>query len=297
MNARQTPKAIFLDMDGTILNHYNEVSEKTKEVVARMREKGFYVFIATGRGQGEIYPLLPEGFEVDGIISSNGMTGYIGEEKVFEHSLPLPLVKKIIEKAQEQQVYYELFPASGERIVLKQDQSLLEKEVEDPKPESVGINEWLSRKKALEHEIDWVEEIKPYTYSKFYCFAKDQDHIVHWQKTLDQMKPWIDFTTSSSSKHNVEIMVAGITKASGIQSFLEHLNLSKNDILAIGDSYNDLTMFELAGQAVAMKNAPADIQTMVDDVTTFTCDNDGVYHYLMDRFFPEESVRKTNHSK
>ena len=42
-----TAKAIFLDMDGTILNHENRVSVRTKEVIDKLREKGILVFIAT----------------------------------------------------------------------------------------------------------------------------------------------------------------------------------------------------------------------------------------------------------
>lgn len=285
MNNHQEPKAIFLDMDGTILDHHNHVSLNTKVVIDRLREKGIAVFIATGRGQGEILPLLPEGFEVDGIISSNGMTGYIGENQIFEYALPLELVNQVIKKAREHRVYYELFPAQGERRVLKEDQAYLVNELSDPRPDSVEISEWMSRKKAIENRINWVDKIEPTAYSKLYCFGKSKTQIAKWQVVLDELKEWMDFTTSSSTKHNVEIMVAGITKASGIQSFLDHYQISKEEILVIGDSYNDLTMFELAGQTVAMKNAPADIQALVDEVTLYTCDEEGVYRYLNERFF------------
>lgn len=286
MKVRQEPKAIFLDMDGTILNHYNQVSENTKTVIDRLRANGIQVFIATGRGKDEIFTLTPEGFAVDGVISSNGMAGWIGQEKIFEHTLPSDLITRVIEEAQKHQVYYELFPSKGAPIVLKEDKTMLTNEVKDPKPETVKINEWLSRKEAIEeNKIKWVDQIKSGVYSKFYCFSKNQDRITEWRNKLDALKKWQDFTTSSSSDHKVEIMVAGITKASGIQSFLEHLNLTRDEILAVGDSYNDLKMFELAGQTVSMKNAPADIQALTDEVTTYTCDEDGVYHYLTERFF------------
>ncbi|GGM33466.1 haloacid dehalogenase [Paraliobacillus quinghaiensis] len=279
------PKAIFLDMDGTILDHYNRVSVNTKEVINKLRAKGIPVFIATGRSREEIFPLVPEGFAVDGIISSNGMTVYLGEEKIEEHSLPYELVKEIIEKARVNQVYYELFPAVGERIVLKQDQRILQKEVQDPQPDSVGINEWLSRKEAMEGDISWVDLVPEQTYSKFYCFSRSVNHINEWKKVLDEIKEQVDFTTSSSSEHNVEVMVANVNKATSIQIILEQLNIVPEEILVMGDSHNDIPMFELAGQTVAMKNAALDIQEMVDEVTAYTCDDDGVYHYLMNRFF------------
>jgi len=279
------PKAIFLDMDGTILDHYNRVSVNTKEVINKLRAKGIPVFIATGRSREEIFPIVPEGFAVDGIISSNGMTVYLGEEKIKEHSLPYELVKEIIEKARDNQVYYELFPAVGERVVLKQDQATLQAEVQDPQPDNVGISEWLSRKEAMEGDICWVDSVPEQAYSKFYCFSRSVAHINNWIKALDEIKKQVDFTTSSSSDHNVEVMVANVNKATSIQIILKQLNIVSEDILVIGDSHNDIPMFELAGQTVAMKNAAPDIQEMVDEVTEYTCDEDGVYHYLMDRFF------------
>ncbi|WP_117168303.1 HAD family hydrolase [Paraliobacillus sediminis] len=285
MNKLAEPKAIFLDMDGTILDHHNQVSQNTKVVIDKLRAKGIPVFIATGRSREEIFPIVPEGFTVDGIISSNGMTVYLGDEKIKEHTLSIELVTEIIEKARENRVYYELFPAVGERLVLKEDQPILDNEIEDPQPESVGINEWLSRKEAMDGQIKWVDSIEEQTFSKFYCFSKSKAHINNWIAILDDLKEKIDFTTSSSSEHNVEIMVANVNKGTSIQLILDQLDITANEILVMGDSHNDLPMFALAGQTVAMKNAAPDIKEIVDEVTKHTCDEDGVYHYLMDRFF------------
>ncbi|WLR59074.1 HAD family hydrolase [Guptibacillus hwajinpoensis] len=274
------PKAIFLDMDGTILNHYNKVSEYTKQVIDELREKGIYVFIATGRASDEISELVPEGFQVDGIVSSNGMAGYVEGKAIFEHSLELDLVEKIIEKAREQKVYYELFPYGEDRIALKQDRPYMEEEITDPQPEGVGLNEWLSRKEAIKEAINWKAQIEGNKFSKFYFFARTKEQINQWKDELENIKQDIDFTTSISSEHNVEVMVANVNKATGIKEMLQHFGLSGVETLAIGDSNNDLPMFQFADYAVAMKNASDQIKEIVDDVTEFTCDDDGVYHYL-----------------
>ncbi|TKD69983.1 HAD family hydrolase [Pseudalkalibacillus hwajinpoensis] len=274
------PKAIFLDMDGTILNHYNKVSRLTKQIIDELRDKGIYVFIATGRAVDEINELVPAGFQVDGIISSNGMAGYDGEKVIFEHSLALELVEKIIEKAREHKVYYELFPYGADRIALKQDRIFIEQEIRNPKPESVGLNEWLSRQQAIKEEIDWKDQIEENKFSKFYFFARTKEHINRWKDELENIKQDIDFTTSISSDHNVEVMVADVNKATGIKEMLRYFNLSEEETLAIGDSNNDLPMFQFVDYAVAMKNASDQVKEIVDDVTEFTCDDDGVYHYL-----------------
>ncbi|HZH60035.1 MAG TPA: HAD family hydrolase [Metabacillus sp.] len=277
-------KAVFLDMDGTILNHQNKVSIRTKEIIDELRAQGIYVFIATGRAYDEIEGIVPEGFQVDGVVSSNGMAGYIGEKVIFEHSLSRELVDRIIQKARKNKVYYELFPYRAARISINQDQQYMVDEIRDPKPDSVGINEWLSRKKAIKEEISWEEQISGNEFSKFYFFARTKEQINLWKEELEQLKQEIDFTMSVSSEHNAEVMVANVNKATGIQHMLKTFNLNMDEVMAIGDSDNDIQMLQTVGFSVAMKNAPDRIKEMADDVTEFTCDEDGVYHYLKGYF-------------
>lgn len=280
----QNAKAIFLDMDGTLLNSQNQVSQNTKETIDRVRRKGIYVFIVTGRGKEEIFTKTPAGFKVDGVISSNGMTGYIGTEKLFEHAIPFTVVEKIIKQARKHQVYYELFPTSGAQIVERQDQANLFEEVEEPKPDVVGINEWMERKLALEKGIRWVDQIEARDYSKFYFFSKSPEKIQAWKEVLTELNQELPFSTSSSTINNVEVMVANKNKATGIEQVLEYLNLSADEIVAVGDSFNDESMFKLAGYSVAMKNAPDEIKQMTDEVTQFTNDEEGVAHFLKTNF-------------
>jgi len=243
------PKAIFLDMDGTILTSVNKVSMKTKEIIDDLRSQGIFVFIATGRAFDEIADLVPEGFQVDGFITSNGMAGYIGDKPIFQHSLSLELVKTVIEKARQNKIYYELFPYGASRITLSEDKDYVENEIRDPKPDDVEINEWLSRKQAIKEEIAWKENIEGNMFSKFYFFARTKEHINEWKDVLNQLKQETDFTTSTSSSHNVELMFANVNKATGIKQMLAHFGLPEEGILAIGDSYNDLPMFEFVNFA------------------------------------------------
>ncbi|ANU09436.1 haloacid dehalogenase-like hydrolase [Planococcus antarcticus DSM 14505] len=274
------PKAVFLDMDGTILNHTNEVSIDTKEIIDELRSAGIFVFVATGRSADELAEMLPEGFAVDGIITANGMAGYIGEEVVFEHVLPIELVKTIITKARERKIYYELFPHGQARLVLNQDKGFVEAAVRDPKPDSVQINEWISRQKAIEEEIEWTDEITGTHFSKFYFFARTRDEINDWKVELEMLQENMEFTMTPSSPHNAEVMVAGVSKASGIEQMLKRFDLIGCETLAIGDSDNDIKMFDYVSHAVAMKNAADHIKDVVDEVTEFSCDENGVYHYL-----------------
>src|SRR5699024_11945074 len=69
----------------TILHKDNQVDTETSEVIKKLRNLGYKVFLATGRAHDEIRYLVPENFEVDGIISSNGTLGVVKEETIFKH--------------------------------------------------------------------------------------------------------------------------------------------------------------------------------------------------------------------
>ncbi|HHU19788.1 MAG TPA: Cof-type HAD-IIB family hydrolase [Bacilli bacterium] len=276
----QKPKAIFLDMDGTMLNNFNRVTENTKNVIDEIRKLGIYVFIVTGRGKNEIFTTTPEGFEVDGVISSNGMTGYLGDKKLFEYTLPFHVVEAIVKLAQDNQIYYELFPTDGSQIVERQDEPTLLAEIEQPMPDTVGINEWREREEALAGLINWVDKVPTGDYSKFYFFSRSPEKMQRWISVLREQKRNLPFSMTSSSLNNVEVMVKGKNKGTAIQEMIDELAITADEILAIGDSYNDESMFKLAGHTVAMKNAPVQVQAMTDEVTAFTNDEEGLYHYL-----------------
>lgn len=276
----QKPKAIFLDMDGTLLNNYNRVTEKTKDVIHQIRQSGIYVFIVTGRGKNEIFPTAPEDFEVDGVISSNGMTGYLGDRKLFEHTLPEDVVEEVIKLAREHKIYYEIFPIEGNQLVEREDKSTLLAEMTEPMPDTVGVNEWRERVDALDGLIQWVDKVPKGKYSKFYFFSRDPEKMKKWIAVLEKLLNELPFSMTFSSLNNVEVMVKDKDKGTGIKDLIDELGISADDILAVGDSFNDVGMFNLAGHTVAMKNSPDEIKEMTDEVTEFTNDEEGIYHYL-----------------
>ena len=276
----QKPKAIFLDMDGTLLNNYNRVTEKTKDVIHQIRQSGIYVFIVTGRGKNEIFPTAPEDFEVDGVISSNGMTGYLGDRKLFEHTLPEDVVEEVIKLAREHKIYYEIFPIEGNQLVEREDKSTLLAEMTEPMPDTVGVNEWRERVDALDGLIQWVDKVPKGKYSKFYFFSRDPEKMKKWIAVLEERQNELPFSMTFSSLNNVEVMVKDKDKGTGIKDLIDELGISADDILAVGDSFNDVGMFNLAGHTVAMKNSPDKIKEMTDEVTEFTNDEEGIYHYL-----------------
>ncbi|MFC8562542.1 HAD family hydrolase [Peribacillus frigoritolerans] len=277
-------KAIVLDLDGTTLNERNTVNETLEQYIGELRESGKLIFIATGRTLEEVRDVLPAGMEADGMVTANGMSVFIGKEQIVEHALSTELVEELVAKAGAEEIFYEVHPNEGTRMALLKDKDYMVKQGLIPKPGTVDENEWLSRQDAVEDKIRWSEQLDIKNVAKIYFFSNEMNTIRKWKAELGKIKQYNAFTTASSTHHNVEVTVEGITKATGIQLLLKHFQLAPEEILAVGDGENDLPLFKLAGHCVAMKNATDLVKEQADEVTEYSYREDGLYRFLKAKF-------------
>ncbi|PEZ69408.1 HAD family hydrolase [Bacillus sp. AFS017274] len=277
-------KAIVLDLDGTTLNERNTVNETLEQYIGELRKSGKLIFIATGRTLEEVRDVLPSGMEADGMVTANGMSVFIGKKQIVEHALSTELVEELVAKAGAEEIFYEVHPNDGTRMALLKDKDYMVKQGLIPKPETVDENEWLSRQDAVEDKIRWSEQLDISSVAKIYFFSNEMNTIRKWKAELEKIKQYNAFTTASSTHHNVEVTVEGITKATGVQLLLKHFQLAPENILAVGDGENDLPLFQLAGHCVAMKNATDLVKEQADEVTDHSYRADGLYRFLKGMF-------------
>lgn len=277
-------KAIVLDLDGTTLNERNTVNETLEQYIGELRKSGKLIFIATGRTLEEVRDVLPAGMEADGMVTANGMSVFIGKEQIVEHALSTELVEELVAKAGAEEIFYEVHPNEGTRMALLKDKDYMVKQGLIPKPETIDENEWLSRQDAVEDKIRWSEQLDIKSVAKIYFFSNEMNTIRKWKAELGKIKQYNAFTTASSTHHNVEVTVEGITKATGVQLLLKHFQLAPENILAVGDGENDLPLFKLAGHCVAMKNATDLVKEQADEVTEYSYREDGLYRFLKAKF-------------
>ncbi|MCT4476166.1 HAD family hydrolase [Peribacillus frigoritolerans] len=277
-------KAIVLDLDGTTLNERNTVNETLQQYIGELRESGKLIFIATGRTLKEVRDVLPAGMEADGMVTANGMSVFIGKKQIVEHALSTELVEELVAKAGAEEIFYEVHPNEGTRMALLKDKDYMVKQGLIPKPETVDENEWLSRQDAVEDKIRWSEQLDIKSVAKIYFFSNEMNTIRKWKAELGKIKQYNAFTTASSTHHNVEVTVEGITKATGVQLLLKHFQLAPENILAVGDGENDLPLFKLAGHCIAMKNATDLVKEQADEVTEYSYREDGLYRFLKAKF-------------
>ena len=100
-------KILFFDIDGTLIGRSTELRSSTLRALQSAKEKGYILFISTGRALASIYPSIKElGF--DGYITSAGSIIYVNNQTIYEHYLPKAKVAQILELFQKHNIYFTL---------------------------------------------------------------------------------------------------------------------------------------------------------------------------------------------
>ncbi|WP_079509187.1 Cof-type HAD-IIB family hydrolase [Mesobacillus jeotgali] len=230
-------KLIALDMDGTLLNGQHEVSEKNRRAIKEAEKKGLAVVLSTGRSlkTARDYVLSLE-------LSSYLVTVNGGE----------------------------IWGPNGELI--------------DINPVETNHIQWmydLSRKHktgywATSSEDVWrnkmPEDLSSQKWLKFGFYIEEDDIR---ESILKELRNKGLFEISNSSLKNIEVNALGINKAKGLQKVCSLLGISMENVMAVGDSLNDIAMITEAGLGIAMGNAQETVKEAADDITG-TNDESGV---------------------
>ena len=263
-------KLIAADMDGTLLNDDSVMTERTKSAVKAAVEAGVLFVASSGR------PLLALDninslFDKDlPFIVFNGASVVMGKSKkiLFSYSLQFDYVRQIYNFGLKLNV-----------------------------PVIMWINErlWVSRgcEKVREYqkisgaEINIISDINDFkndSVSKM-LWIDTPDNIRRYQRDMDEhfngrvncqpsQPKFLEFVNAEASKGNA---LCEIGKIYGID---------RSEMIAVGDSYNDLSMLEYAGFGIAMQNAPDDIKDVCKYVTL--SNNDDGVAAVIDKFILEK---------
>ncbi|SOC42811.1 Cof-type HAD-IIB family hydrolase [Salinicoccus kekensis] len=277
-------KAIALDMDGTILDNRGEFTPRLIEALRKVHEKGILVFFATGRTKGEILRVTPDEVPLSGFVAASGMSIYNregdGYERIASYHFERPVVEEVLKAARDREIYYETYTAESSSKTLKADYEYSARDIGGPKPEGLLDYEHTLLLQALENEAQWVDELNMDEILKIFFISKHVEKIDAWFDYLDAEKDRLGFALYKTSRHNSEIMLAGRDKGTGLETLVKEYGISTEDVHAIGDSMNDLPLFEVAGKNTAMQNSVESVISAADDITEFSCDEDGLAKYL-----------------
>lgn len=258
------PRAIFLDIDGTYADH-GVVPDAHVEAVRTARQRGHLVFLCTGRPLSMVPGhILAPGF--DGTITGAGARVEVKGRVLQDTRFAPALAAHIVDTLDANDVAY----------ILEAPEALYGRRGVDERLRRVLAPVFAGH--AVEHgqDVDPVEDIlgpvqygddlRGKSYAKISCF----DSPVPLGKLIDDLGPEVGLIPSSLSALGDgagEVFMAGTHKAVGIQVVEAHLGLSRPDIVAIGDSANDLEMLEYAGIGIGVEGGHPDVLAVADRLT------------------------------
>lgn len=250
-------KIIFFDIDGTLVDpRTGGISEKTKETLARLREKGIRMFIATGRPPASLPDLT--GMCFDGFITVNGSLCYTADTIIDHTPIAPDAVGQVIRNA-----------AALGRPVSVATRTLL------------SANGWdqdladYYRLAGLELTAD--ENFDSVCREDIYqimvgCREADHPAIIRGAEGADITFSW---------DRAADVIPAGSSKAAAIRKVLTHYHLETSQAMAFGDGCNDIGMLQTVGTGIAMGNADPRVKAIAKDVCRPVWD-EGIFLYCSD---------------
>lgn len=279
-------KLIAIDLDGTLLNSYGEVSEKNANAVKKAIENGIEVVLASGRVYSSVKNIAKEIGAENYIISGNGSLVYDmkNDEIIYDQFMDRKKVLDIIKICDENSIYYNIY--TEDTIIAKSiNYNVLFYQSENskkPENKKTKIN-------IVENIYKYVEESPDIKILKITICDSDKiifSGIVRKIKTIQKINV-LDISHMSKKiiKHGTEdvkveyyyteVSNENVDKWTAIKFLTNKLQIHEDEVVAIGDNANDKQMVINAGLGIAMGNSMLDVQE-VGDYKVADNNSDGV---------------------
>ncbi|WP_188454165.1 Cof-type HAD-IIB family hydrolase [Virgibacillus oceani] len=231
-------KLVALDMDGTLLTSDHEVSERTQAAIKKALANDIQVVLSTGRWLNSCYPYAEAlGLSSFLITVNGGEIWTVTKELLERHLIDAKLMEKLYKLGQE-----------------------------------IGMNSWM-----FSTDDAWLGSAAPEDFTKHEWLkigfnSTDKDKL---DKIVKELSFYEELELTNSLPTNVEVNPIGVNKANALRKVCDRIGISMNNVMAVGDSLNDIKMIQQAGVGVAMGNAQDAIKKVADFVTD-TNNADGV---------------------
>ena len=285
-------KLLAIDLDGTMLNTYGEVSEKTKRVLEEANKIGAEVVISSGRTIDSIRNIAEEVSATKYTIAGNGALLYdLQNNKVmYEKYISKQKALKIIKICDENSIMYSVY--TDKTIVahfLKYNILYYYKEnIKKPQSKKTSIT-------LVQDIYDYVRNMQDENVMKIFICDKHKSIFNSITKKIKGSIEDIEILDVSHMSRKIivngskevpleyfytEITESDTDKWNALEYLLKKLNISKDEVISIGDNVNDIKMVENAGLGIAMKGSTPKLISVADYVTEEDNNHDGVANAL-----------------
>jgi len=244
-------KLVAVDMDDTLLDGTLKVSPRTCEAIRKAQEQGVVVTIATGRMFSSALPFAEQlNIQAPLITYNGGMVRYpISKEMVFHKTIDADVARRVVELFRQQGWYLQSYMNDELLVVERCEKAKSYERLATIAAVVVGAEFY-----TMKHEP-----------TKMLTIGEPHE-IQEIQRLVNQEFAGQIFTATSKA-HYLELTHPSVNKGAALAILAEKLNISREEVMAIGDSDNDYPMIEYAGFGVAMGNASARVKAIAQAVT------------------------------
>lgn len=243
-------KLIAVDMDDTLLDNKLRISERSIEAVRKVRASGINITLATGRMFCSVKPYAEQlGINLPLITYQGALVkNALSEEVLLHKAVPLNLARQVITSVKEY----------GYHINVYINDKLY---VEKITPEGEHYSE------ICGIELNAVGDLLG-----FLQHPPTKVLIISSEEKIDQlqndMKPIYgeQLHITKSKPHFLEFSHPEATKGHALAMLANYFGVQREQVMAIGDGYNDVEMLEFAGMGVVVGNARDEIKALADYV-------------------------------
>ena len=267
-NKKPTIYLVAVDMDGTLLHNDKSISDYTINVLRKIVEKGILLVPASGRPlNGMKAAVLNNVKGIKYAICSNGamLMDVQKEKSISETGIPT-------EKALEALTYLEQFPVA---VYVHTDRGTFRAEGW----EKTGLSEKYPYIRFSEGNVKNLREFlrtSRVTVMKMGAFALTDELA---QKLLEKGSPIPGIAFLRAGDGIIELNSTNASKGNALYILCEKLGIQLENVLAIGDNENDISMLQAAGISAAMRNAEDDVKQAAKFVAGNN-EEDGAAHFL-----------------
>lgn len=246
-------KLLATDLDWSLVYDKTKINEENLSSILSLLDKGYYFCVITGRPIFTALPLMVKlGFTKYKNFFLAGYNGGIiyhpySDTRLFEsETISVEEAKKVYEITKEYKVNFMMY--KNERVFLDEFFPYKEQEISlSHLPiEKLSIND------LNENLIKGI-------------VASDNENLIPVEKVLKEKIPSLDFFISQ--RFFLEVMKKGVNKGVAIDFLSSYLNVSTEDMVVVGDSYNDIFMLEKVKKSIAVENASEEIKNASSEIS------------------------------
>lgn len=279
-------KLIAIDLDGTLLNSYGQISEKNKLALNNAKEKGIQIVLASGRTTDSVKSIANEIGVQNYIICGNGSLIYDlqREEIIYDKFIEKKKALQIIDICEKNSIYYNIYTENMVIAKTLNNNVLFYYQENANKPDN--------KKTKINIVQDIYEYVKNLENQNILKITISDNDVIIFNSIIRKLREVKDIdvldvehmsrkiikTGTEESKleyYYTEITKKNVDKWYAIEFLMENLNINSNEVLTIGDNVNDKLMIENAGCGVAMGNSAPYVKE-VSNLVVANNNEDGV---------------------